>query len=155
MLHLAKYAIQRGLEFAPSREVSVMSAGLARVLPQPLRRIELRRVGRQLMNLQPVPVGSEPTPNVCILVVGSVVLDQNGPLPPVGARQLLQEGQVGAGVEYAVFSKMETSAPEFDGAQDLDIFAFSSDEDLRRVAHSTPGRMQGRILAETGFVGKD
>ena len=82
-LHLAKDARQCGLEFCAAGKVSVVSSRSARVLPQPLGRIKLRRVGWQLMYFQPVPVGAEPTPDFRILVIGGVVLDKDGSLPAV------------------------------------------------------------------------
>jgi len=45
-LHLTKNASQCGLEFCAAGKVSVVSSRPARVLPQPLGGIELRRVGR-------------------------------------------------------------------------------------------------------------
>jgi len=88
-------------------------------------------------------------------VIGGVVLDEDGSLPAVGSRQLFQERQVAAGVENRVLPIMETSSPEFNGAQDLDVLAFAGDGDFGRMAHPAPGGVQGRVLAETGFVGKD
>ena len=154
-LHLTKDASQCGLEFSTAGKVSVVSSRSARVLPQPLGGIELRRVGRQLVYFQPVAVGAEPTPNFRIFVIGGVVLDEDGSLPPVGSRQLLQERQVAGSVEHRVLAVMETRTPEFDGAQNLHVLAFASDRDLGRMAHPAPSGMQGRVLAEAGFVGKD
>src|SRR5437899_631909 len=90
-----------------------------------------------------------------ILVIGSVVLDEDGALPAVGSRQLLQKCQVGGGVENRVLPVMETRSPEFDGTQNFDVLAFAGDGDFRRMAHPAPSGMQGRVLAETGFVGTD
>jgi len=64
-------------------------------------------------------------------------------------------GRPGSSVEDGVFSVVETGAPEFDGPPDLDVFAFPGDGDFRRMTHPAPGRVEGRILAEAGFVGKD
>ena len=107
------------------------------------------------MYFQPVAVGAEPTPNFRILVIGGVVLDEDGALPAVGSRQLLQKCQVTGGVEDRVLSVMETGSPEFDGTQNLDVLAFARDRDFGRMAYPAPSGMQGRVLAEAGFVGKD
>jgi hypothetical protein len=56
---------------------------LAGVLPQPFGRIQFRRVGRQLVHFQPMPVGLEPSPDLGVLVVGGVVLNQNRSLAAV------------------------------------------------------------------------
>ena len=82
-------------------------------------------------------------------------MDENGALPAVGSRQLLQEHQVAGGVENRVLSVVEASSPEFDGAQNLPVFAFAGDGNFGPMAHPAPGGMQGRVLTETGFVGKD
>src|SRR5664280_3219307 len=49
---------------------------------------------------------------------------------------------------------METSAPQFDGAQNLDALALSRDGDFRRVPDPTPGGMQRGVLSKTGFIGE-
>ena len=107
------------------------------------------------MHLQPVAIGGEPLPYLGILVVRSVVLDQNGARAAIGARQLLQKAEVGVGVEDRVLPVVETRAPQFDGAQDFDALALSRDGDFRRVPDATPGGMQRGVLSETGFIGED
>jgi len=63
------------------------------------------------MYLQPVPVAGEPLPNGGIFVVGGVVLDQNRSTLAIVPRQLLQEIEVGRGVEDRVPPVVETGAP--------------------------------------------
>ncbi len=132
-----------------------MSSGLSRVLPEALRGIELRRVRWQLVHLKPAAVGGEPFPYLGILVVRSVVLNQNRPRAAIGARQLLQKAQVGVRVEDRLLPVMETRAPQFDGSQDLDALPLAGDRDFRRVPDATPGGMQRGVLSETGFIGED
>lgn len=93
------------------------------------------------MHFQPVAIGTEPVPYLSILVVRGVVLNQNRPWAAIGARQLLQKAPVGVGVEDRVLPVMETSAPQFDGSQNLDALALSRDGDFRRVPDTTPGGM--------------
>ena len=107
------------------------------------------------MHLQPASIAGEPLPNVGILVVGGIVLNQNGSTPPVAPRQLFQEGEVGGGVEDGVLPVMEAGVPQLDGAQDLDALAFSCNRNFGRVTDAAPGRVQRGVLAETGFVGED
>ena len=133
----------------------MVSSRAARVLPEPLGGIELRRVRRQLVDFQPVTVGPEPGPDLGILVVGSVVLDQDRPLPAIAARQLFPKGQVAPRVEDRVLAVRETRAPQFDGAQDLDAVALSRDSDFGRLADAAPGGLPSRVLSEAGFVGKN
>lgn len=68
---------------------------------------------------------------------------------------MLQEAQVGVCVEDRVLPVMETRAPQFDGAQDLDALALSRDGDFRRVPDATPGGMQRGVLPKTGFIGEN
>ena len=68
---------------------------------------------------------------------------------------MLQKAQVGFCVEDRFLPVMETSAPQFDGSQNLDALALSRDGDFRRVADATPGGMQCGVLSKTGFVGED
>jgi hypothetical protein len=154
-LHLSEDARQRGDQGVHASEESVVRPRLARVLPQPFGRIQLRRVGRQLMHLQPVPVRLEPTPHLGLLMVGGVVLNHDRSLAAISPRQLFEEAEVGAGIEGGVLSIIESCAPEFDGPEDLHAFALPGNRNLWRATHPAPGRMQGRVLPETGFVGED
>jgi hypothetical protein len=56
-----------------------MSFSFTGVLPQPLGGIELGRVGRELVDFQPVPVGFAPAPDLGVLMIRGVVLNENGP----------------------------------------------------------------------------
>ena len=107
------------------------------------------------MHLQPMSIGGELLPYVGVLVVGGIVLNQNGSTPPVAPRQLFQEGEVGGGVEDGVLPVMEAGVPQLDGAQDLDALAFSCNRNFGRVTDAAPGRVQRGVLAETGFVFED
>ena len=51
-------------------------------------------------------------------------MDENRTLPLIAPRQVLQKGQVGFGIEYAVLLIMKPYLPQLDGAQDLDALAF-------------------------------
>jgi hypothetical protein len=107
------------------------------------------------MHFQPVSVGAKPVPDLGVLVIRGIVLNQNGSLVPVGPRQLLEESQVGGSVEGGILSVMEAGLPEFDGAQDLDAPALPGDRNFRRLPEAAPGGVQGGVLAEAGFVGED
>ena len=107
------------------------------------------------MHLQPVSIAGEPLPYVGVLMVGGVVLNQNGPTPTIAPRQLFQKGEVGGGVEDGVLPVMEAGVAQFDGAQDLHTLALSRHRDFRRVADAAPGGMQRGVLPEAGFVGED
>ena len=155
VLHLSEDPGQGADQFRSGREVPVVSSGLARGLPEALGGIELRGVRWQLVHFQPLAIGAEPIPYRSILVVGGVVLNQNRPCAAIGSRQLFQKAQVGVGVEDRVLPVMETSAPQFDGSQDLDALALSRNGDFRCVPDPTPGGMQRGVLSKTGFIGEN
>ena len=67
----------------------------------------------------------------------------------------MQEIQVGGSIEDGGLLIVEAGPPKFDGAQDLHALAFAGDGDLGRMADPAPGRVQGGVLPETGFVGKN
>ena len=132
-----------------------MGGVLAGVLPQALGGVEFGRVGWKLVNFQPVPVGTEPTPDLRVLMVGGVVLNQDGPAASIGEGQLLQEVEVGGSIEDRGLCIVETGLPEFDGAEDLDVLALSRDGKFRGMADATPSGVECGILSEAGFVGEN
>jgi hypothetical protein len=67
----------------------------------------------------------------------------------------MQEAQVSRGIEDRGWPVVESSLPEFDGAQDFDALAFSGHRHFRRVTDPAPGRVEGGILPEAGLVGKN
>ena len=154
-MHVRKHAGQRGEQIVAGGEVAVVGGVFAGVLPKPFGWIEFGRVGRELMDLQPVPVGSEPTPDLSVLVVGGVVLNENGPLAAIMRREALQKIQVGSGVEDRGLRIVEAGAPKLDGAQDLDALAFAGNRDLGWMSDSAPGGVQRGVLPEAGFVGEN
>ena len=107
------------------------------------------------MHFQPVAVGAEPVPDLGILMIRGMVLNQNGSLATVVPRQLLEEGQVGGSIAGSILLVMEAGLPEFDGAQNLDALAFPGDRNLRRLPDAAPGGVQGGVLPEAGFIGEE
>ncbi len=132
-----------------------MGSILAGVLPQPLGGIELGRVGRKLVDFQPLPVGLEPAPDLSVLMIRGVVLNENGPAAAIMRGEAMQEIQVGGSIEDRGLRVVEAGTPEFDSAQDLHALAFAADGDLGGMAESAPGSVQGGVLTETGFIGKN
>ena len=108
-----------------------------------------------MMHFQPVPLGFEPIPNFRLLMVGGVVLNENGPAAAVRRNEDTEEVQVGAGIEDGGLRIMEAGLPNFHGAQDLDAFAFPRDGNFRGMTDAAPGGMEGGVLPETGFVGEN
>ena len=107
------------------------------------------------MHLQPMPVGFEPTPHLGILMVGGVVLNQDGSLAAISPSQLFEKAEVSGGVEDCVLSIIELRAPQFDGSENLHALALSGDRNFGRATYAAPGRVQGGVLPEAGFVGED
>jgi hypothetical protein len=93
------------------------------------------------MNFKPVSMRFEPVPDVFILMVGGVVLNQHCAAPTITAAELFQERSVSGRVEHSVLCIVETSTPQIDRAKDLHVFAFSSNRDFGRAANPTPCRM--------------
>jgi len=106
------------------------------------------------MHFQPMPVGLEPRPDLRILVVGGVVLNQNRSLAAVAPSQLFEETEVGGGIEDGVPVVIEPPAPKFDGAENLHALAFSGYGDFWRAPDAAPGGVERRVLPEAGFVGE-
>ena len=69
--------------------------------------------------------------------------------------EVVEEGEVGGSVEDGILLVVEAGLPKFDGAQDFDTLTFSGDGDFRGMADAAPGGVQGRVLTETGFIGKN
>ena len=132
-----------------------MGSTLASVLPQPLGGIEFGRVGRELVDFQPVSVGLEPAPDLGVLRIRGVVLNENSPAAAIVKGKAMKEVQIGGSIENRGLPVVEAGTPELDSAQDLDALAFAGDGDLGRMADPAPGRVQGGVLPETGFVGKN
>jgi hypothetical protein len=129
--------------------------GLAGVLPEPFGWIEFGRVGWELMHFEPLAVAVEPAPDLPILVVGGVVLNQDGTAAALVRRKLLQKSEVAFGVEHAVPPVVEAGPLQFDRAQDLHALALPGDQDFGRMTDATPRGMQGRVLPKARFVGED
>lgn len=75
-LYFSEDSRQRSHDFRFAHEIPIVGSVLSRVLPDPFGGIELRRIGRQLVYLQPVAIALKPRPNILVLVVGSVVLNK-------------------------------------------------------------------------------
>jgi hypothetical protein len=67
----------------------------------------------------------------------------------------MKEAQIRGSIEDGGLAIVEAGSPELDSAQNLHALAFAGDGDLGRMAESAPGSVQGRVLPETGFVGKN
>jgi hypothetical protein len=107
------------------------------------------------MYFQPVPVGFEPRPDVPVLVIRGVILDQNPSLTAVSPRQLFQKSKISGGIEDGILAIVEARAPEFNSAEDLYILPLARDGYFRRRPYAAPGGVERRVLPEAGFVCED
>jgi hypothetical protein len=107
------------------------------------------------MDLQPVAVGLKPTPDLRVLMIRGVVLNENGSAAAVVGSQLMEKVQVGRSIEDQSLRIVEANTPKLDGTQDLDALALAGDRDFRGMADAAPGGVKRRILSETGFVGEN
>ena len=64
------------------------------------------------MHFQPMPVGLEPRPDLRILAVGGIVLNQNRSLAAVPSSELFEEAEVRGGIENGVPMVIEPRAPK-------------------------------------------
>jgi hypothetical protein len=88
-------------------------------------------------------------------MIRGVVLNENGTAAAIMRGQAMQEAQIGGSIEDGGLAIVEPRAPELDSAQDLHTLAFAGDGDLGGMAEPAPGSVQGGVLTETGFVGKN
>jgi hypothetical protein len=82
-------------------------------------------------------------------------LNQNRSPAAIVRGEAVEEGEVGGGVEDGILLVVEAGLPKFDGTQDFDTLAFAADGDFRGMAEAAPGGVQGGVLPETGFIGKN
>ena len=108
-----------------------------------------------MVDFQPVSVGLEPAPDLGVLMIRGVVLNENSPAAAIVRGKAMQEVQIGGSIENRGLPVVEAGTPELDSAQDLDALAFAGDGDLGRMADPAPSSVQGGVLPETGFVGKN
>src|SRR5439155_21123542 len=106
------------------------------------------------MDFKPVSMRFEPTPDVFVLMVGGVVLNQHCAAPSIATAELLQKSPVRGRVKHSVLCIVEASTPQIDRAKDLHAFPFPSNWNFRRAAHPTPCRMSSGILSEAGLIGE-
>jgi hypothetical protein len=125
------------------------------MLPESFGGVEFRRVGWQLMHRQPTPVGLKPSPDLRVLVIRSMILNQNRSLATIAPGELFEEAQIICGIKDRLLTIVEPRSPEFDGSKYFDVLALASDRNFHRAADPAPGGVQRGILPEAGFIGED
>ena len=154
-LHFPEDTYQGSQEVIPAAEKTVMRSVSAGMLPESFGGVEFRGVGRQLMHLQPMTVGLEPSPDLRIFMIGGIILNQHRPWTAIAPGELFEEAQISRGIEDRLLTIVEPGSPEFDGSKDFYILALAGDRNFHRTAHTAPGGVQRGILPETGFIGEE
>lgn len=136
---------QRFQQFPLGGEITVVCSGDAGVVPQPLCGIKFWRIRGKLMDGKPVSVFLKPVPDILILVVGGIVLDQMnlvGSRFAAGGRHLSQEAQIRLSIEDRFTAIKELGLLEINGAEDLDTFPSTRHRDERLKTDARPGLME-------------
>src|ERR1700739_226406 len=107
------------------------------------------------MHFQPMAIGLEPGPDLSILVVGSIVLNQNRSLATVAPSQLFEEPEIRGGLENCFLPIIEPRTPELAGPENVPILAVSRHANFRWAPYAAPGGVERRILPEAGCVGEE
>lgn len=92
----------------------------------------------------------------CLCLCGRTpCLAQKSTLHAESSRKVFKGTPVGVRVEHRLPFVQKTRRIDLDGSKDLDALALSCHWDLRLASDPRPGRVEGRVLPETGLVGKE
>jgi hypothetical protein len=125
------------------------------MVPDSLQRVELRRVGREIVDLDISAVIRKPGPDIPVFVVGGVVLNERDSARNVMAQDSFQVLDVGLGVEHLLELGEEPGGVQLDGAEDFEGIALAGRGDFRLRPYPGPGLIEGGVLAEGGLVPKE
>ena len=123
--------------------------------PDSLQRVELWRVGREIVHLDVSAVIREPGPDLPVFVVGGVVLNEMYSARNVMAKDSFQVLDVGLGVEHLLELVEEPGGVQLDGAENFEGVALAGRGDFRLRPYPGPGLIEGGVLAEGGLVPKE
>ena len=90
------------------------------------------------MYLQPASVAIEPCPYFVVLVVGSVVLHQDGAAAAVMLSKFIKKPEVRYCVEDDVLFVVELRAEDINSSKNLHALTFSGHWDFRRAPDRAP-----------------
>ena len=85
-------------------------------------------------------------------MVGRIVADQINLRGIVNPEELLQEEQIGFGIEYGVCAVVETRAIEVDGPKDFAAVSASGRGNLGLRTYLRPRLVERRVFPEARFV---
>ena len=122
------------------------------MMPDSLQRVEFWRIGWKVEDFHIFAVLREPVPNVFVLVVRGIVLDQIDFAGKVTPQCPFEIVDVGIGIENLLEVIKESSTVKFDGAKYLQGISLSCGRDLWLTASARPRLVERGVLAEAGFV---
>jgi hypothetical protein len=121
-------------------------------MPDSFQGIRLRGVGWQIVNLDVFAMFGEPIPNISILVVRSVVLDQKDFAWEIVSEKLFQVEDIGLGIEDLLKPVEESSGIQLDGAENFQCLFLPGSGNFGLASYSSPCLIEGGVLPETRFV---
>ena len=109
-------------------------------------------VGRQIVNLDVPAMPGKPIPNLLVLVIGGVVLDQVDFARKVASKQFLQIDDIGGSIEDLLKMVKETGRIKLDSAKDFQSLLLPGGGNLGLASYPRPGLVESGVLPESGFV---
>src|SRR5438034_8194671 len=88
------------------------------------------------MDFQPLPIRFEPTPDIFVLMIRSVVLDQDCAAATIAAAKLFKESSIRGCVEHRVLCIVETGTPQLNRAEDLHVLSLDRKSTRLNSSHT-------------------
>jgi hypothetical protein len=155
-LHVLESAEEALAKVGGCLEEPVVGGFPARVMPDPLLRVEFRGVFGQGEDLDARALLLKPSPNLRMSMIGGVILDEINSMASsiIGwQKDVLDKSLIGQMVEILGLMPVSELGPlQTDGAENLLGVAFAPSGYFWSTVLRSPGLMQGWALAKRGFV---
>lgn len=122
------------------------------MMPDSLQRVEFWRIGWKVEDFHIFAMLREPGPNIFVLVVRGIVLDQIDFAGKVTPQCPFEVVDVGIGIENLLEVIKESSTVKLDGAKYFQGVSLPGGRDLWLRASARPRLVERGVLAEAGFV---
>lgn len=122
------------------------------IMPDRLDGIVFGTVRWQRAKMEAMSVTGEPLLHLRSGMIRSVVVNKEDFLPAVTLRQGREKHRVGIALEHLPVRVVESGPIEIDRAEYLLSVALAGRRNQRLMSAPRPGLVEGRVLAETGFV---